>query len=59
MDLYKTGKAMLLMAGLQAAITLAAGFGIGGVVFVACAAALKMDELKQAIGMLRRKTRKA
>jgi len=44
---------------LQAAITLAAGFGIGGVVFVACAAALKMDELKQAIGMLRRKTRKA
>jgi putative peptidoglycan lipid II flippase len=44
---------------IHAALSLAAGFGLGGVVYIGCASALKMDEMRQALAMLRRKTRKA
>src|SRR5205823_1369042 len=40
---------------LHAAITLALGFGIGSVVYVGSAAALRMTEMQQAISMLRRR----
>jgi peptidoglycan biosynthesis protein MviN/MurJ (putative lipid II flippase) len=42
---------------IHAALTLIAGFGIGGFVYIAIAVLLKMDELKQAGSMLRRKKR--
>lgn len=44
---------------IHAGLSLVAGFGLGGAVYVGCASALKMDEMRQAVAMLRRKTRKA
>jgi putative peptidoglycan lipid II flippase len=44
---------------IHAALSLLAGFGIGTVVYLGCATALKMEEMKQALAMLRRKPRKA
>jgi putative peptidoglycan lipid II flippase len=44
---------------IHAALSLATGFGFGGAVYIGCASALKMDEMRQALAMLRRKTRKA
>jgi putative peptidoglycan lipid II flippase len=44
---------------IHAALSVMLGFGVGCIVFIVCVAALRMDEMKQALLMLRRKTRKA
>jgi putative peptidoglycan lipid II flippase len=44
---------------LHAAAVLAAGFGVGGLVYAAAAKALKMEELSLALGLMRRRRKKA